>query len=289
MNEGRTEDSTSGASWTDEGTAEAPEPRVEGSVARAFPGLARIAAAAWWRTTGWSIEASVRAGSRLARAAVSGQPPAELFRSTGADLRDYARRLLDLGGVGERTRSDEPEPATRVSAGDPPGSDQTTTALRSRGADLLRRSADVHAEEDVHPAYARILGDLAPDEARILRLLALKGPQPSVDVRAGLPLVGSELIAPGLSMIGAEAGCRNLDQVHAYLNNLYRLGLIWFSREPVKDRLHYQVLEAQPEVTEAMRKAGRTARTVRRSIHLTPFGEDFCATCLPLSGSPRTQ
>ena len=102
-------------------------------------------------------------------------------------------------------------------------------------------------------------------------------------MRAGkaLNVPGTQLVAPGLSMIGAEAGCRYTDRVPAYLNNLYRLGLIWFSREPLEDPLRYQVLEAQPEVLEAMRKPGR-AKTVRRSIHLTPFGEDFCETCLPL-------
>ena len=26
---------------------------------------------------------------------------------------------------------------------------------------------------------------------------------------------------------------------------------------------------------------GRGGKTVRRSIHLTPFGEDFCRVCLP--------
>ena len=31
-----------------------------------------------------------------------------------------------------------------------------------------------------------------------------------------------------------------------------------------------------------MGEAGRTSRTVRRSIHLTPFGSDFCEACLPL-------
>jgi hypothetical protein len=41
------------------------------------------------------------------------------------------------------------------------------------------------------------------------------------------------------------------------------------------------VLEAQPEVLEAMRAAGRGARTVRRQILLTPFGQDFCSVCLP--------
>jgi hypothetical protein len=70
--------------------------------------------------------------------------------------------------------------------------------------------------------------------------------------------------------------------VPAYLDNLNRLGLIWFSRETVRDVNPYQVLEAQPDAVEAMREAGRTARTVRRSIHLTPFGTDFCEVCLPL-------
>ena len=91
----------------------------------------------------------------------------------------------------------------------------------------------------------------------------------------------SELVAPGLSMIGAEAGCRHPERVPAYLNNLYRLGLVWFSREPVKDPLRYQVLEAQPDVIAALRENGR-AHTLRRSIHLTPFGEDFCRRCLPI-------
>jgi hypothetical protein len=53
------------------------------------------------------------------------------------------------------------------------------------------------------------------------------------------------------------------------------------SREPVTDPLRYQVLEAQPEVTQALQRAGR-GRTVRRSIHLTPFGKDFCEAVLPL-------
>jgi hypothetical protein len=83
-------------------------------------------------------------------------------------------------------------------------------------------------------------------------------------------------------MIGEESGCRYRDRVYAYLNNLHRLGLIWFLREPLREASRYQVLEAQPEVVEAMKRGGRTARTVRRSIVLTPFGEDFSATCLPL-------
>lgn len=72
------------------------------------------------------------------------------------------------------------------------------------------------------------------------------------------------------------------DRVPAYLNNLYRLGLIWFSRERLEDPLHYRVLEAQPDVIDAKRRGGR-AKTVRRSILPTPFGEDFCRVCQPLT------
>jgi hypothetical protein len=159
--------------------------------------------------------------------------------------------------------------------------------LRGLGGDLLARSTDVHYEEHAHPAFARILGEMAPDEARILRLLATEGSQPAIDIRSSAPMgLMSELVAQGFTMIGAEAGCRYVDRVPSYLNNLFRLGLIWFSREPVEDHLRYQVLEAQPEVTAALRKAGRgRGKTVRRSIRLTPFGVDFCATCLPLTAA----
>ena len=87
-------------------------------------------------------------------------------------------------------------------------------------------------------------------------------------------------------MIGARAGCRYVDRVPAYLNNLFRLGMIWFSRETLNDPLPYQVLEAQPDVLAAMHSV-RQAKVVRRSIHLTPFGDDFCRVCLtPETGTP---
>ncbi len=238
---------------------------------RAAPGLARIAAAAWWQTAQWTVKASASVTSRAVKAAATGTAPRELFRSTGSDARDAARRALGIVGV----------PVNE------PGRGAKGSPLRERGAELLRRSADVRFEQSEHPAYERILAELAPDEGRILRLLAVDGPQASVDVRTSRPLnIGSELVAPGLTMIGAEAGCRYTKRVPAYLNNLFRLGLIWFSHEPVKSRRAYQVLEAQPDVIEAIRKAG-DARTIRRSVGLTPFGRDFCEVCLAIDPEHR--
>ena len=49
--------------------------------------------------------------------------------------------------------------------------------------------------------------------------------------------------------------------------------------------MEYQVLEAQPDVLEAMHSV-RLAKVVRRSIHLTPFGQDFCVTVLAPDADP---
>lgn len=245
-----------------------------------LPGLARIYSAAWFHTAEWAAEASAKATTRVVRAAISRESPGDVLDDMGDEVRRYARRFLGIvdaeGSYVPDAVSDLVAPRERDSRRD------AAASLRERGAELLRRSADVDDVEDAHPAYGRILTELAPDEGRILRLLAEGGPQASIDVRTvGLVIVGSELVGAGFNMIGAEAGCRHVDRVHAYLNNLFRLGLVWFSREPVSDSMRYQVLEAQPEVLKAMREAGR-AKTVRRSIHLTPFGEDFCDLCLPL-------
>jgi hypothetical protein len=234
------------------------------------PGIARIYAGSWLRTAGWAAETSLKIGSGLARAVAGGQLPTKQLEDAADDVRTAARRFLGIGGDDSGAgRSDN-------------GRSSSEEALREQGAELLRHSADVRFDEDIHPAYERILGDLTPDEARILRLFVARGPRPAVDIRTFGPFgLGSDLVAQGLNMIGAEAGCRYTDRVPQYLNNLNRLGLIWFSRETLDEIQGYQVIEAQPEATEALKKAGRGAQTVRRSIHLTAFGCDFCDSVLP--------
>ncbi len=245
---------------------------------RAAPVLARLAFAAWLRATGWTVQASLAASSRVLRGAANGESPAKIIRDVEGELRDYVRQLLGVESEGDDS-ADRAEPVDAEVVDD---DHLTVEDLRERGRDLLRRSADVYDSDEAHPAYARILHELAPDEARILRLLAREGPQPAVDVRTAGPLAiaRSELVAPGLNMIGPAAGAKHPDRIKPYLDNLYRLGLVWFSREPLSDPLEYQVLEAQPDVTEAMEEAGR-GKTVRRSIHLTEFGQDFCELVLP--------
>lgn len=254
--------------------------------AEALPGVARIAGTAAARSAAWSLGSGLRSARNLARALTDPAAAGELVRDMASDVAEASRAvssvaqaisrgaplskaLLDAGvSLSAVIVPDEPEPVRELS-------------LRERGEELLRRSRDVWSDEEAHPAYARILDDIAPDEARILLLLLQGGPQPSVDVRTGGPVgrMSSTLVAGGMNMIGPRAGVRYLEEVPAYLNNLNRLGLIWFSREQVEDPLEYQVVEAQPDVLAAMH-ATRFPKVVRRSIHLTPFGIDFCRTCL---------
>lgn len=228
----------------------------------AAPGLARIAVGAWLRGASWSIDATRRAGRRLADAAAAGESGAELI----AEARDEAiAGIRQTIGIGEEDR---------------------IRSLRQRGAELFERAARLDSEGDgVHPGFDRIIDQLAPDEARILRLLINDGPQAIVYVNRAAPLgIGAREVARRLSLIGREAGCLHPDHVPAYLDNLVRLGLVAIRRDPVADEQAYQVLEAQPDVVEAMRSVGGTifrARSARRSVHLTDFGQTFCRVCFP--------
>ena len=254
-----------------------------GELAAALPGLTRIAATTWLNASQWGLLAGARLARRLVSALGDPEAAAELAAELGltvATLTDLARAVAS--GVPLRRAVADAVAAEQARAAsvrrDP---DEGRESLREQGAELLARSRDVWHEEAEHPAYARILGELAPDEARVLLLLMRSGPQPSVDVRTGGPVgkVHSQLVAPGLTMIGPRAGCRYVERVPAYLNNLHWLGLVWFSREQLTDPLEYQVLEAQPDVLAAVH-SHRFTKVVRRSIHLTPFGEDFCHAVL---------
>ena len=255
---------------------ERPSRGMPADAIEAAPGLARLTVGAWIKTAEWTVASGARASRRVARAVLSGESVPELID----DARTGLRGLLGVNEIEERIAG--------LLSPSGSGDDGSDAPLRERGAALLRRSSNVEDGAPLHPAYERMLTELAPDEARILKLLASDGPQAAVDIRTWRPLdVGSRSVAQGLSMIGRHAGVQFSDQVPQYLSNLNRLGLTWFSRESVESRAAYQVLEAQPDVLEAMKRAGR-ARVVRRSVHLTPFGSDFCEVALPDDAGPPT-
>jgi hypothetical protein len=271
------------------------EPRQNGHsdaiTAADIPGLAKVVAVSSFRIGAWAAATGFNAGRRAVDVVLHPDHAVELAEDLRVAASAVTRALVG-DQVETRVRhaaTDNPvvrvvaEAVDSVAPHPPPAQTPPENPLYEAGQDLLRRSRDVWSEDRGHPAYARIIGELAPDEARILMLLLRKGPQATVDVRTGgmIGMVSSNLVQANLNMIGVMSGCRYVDRVPSYLHNLERLGLIWFSSETLKDPMEYQVLEAQPDVLEAMGSV-RRAKCVRRSIHLTPFGEDFCRDGLGL-------
>lgn len=267
------------------------EQRQISNEARLIRGVFRatgLAAGTVIRGSQWAANTSYEMTREITTAALEGESSAEIAERTGNALRSIARSALGVteGSVREivsyvPTAQTPPQQAVAM------GSYLRSTSveeLRRRGDALLARSADVYFTEEVHPAYDRILDELAPDEARILRFMARNGPQPLVDVRTNRPLgIGSELVSGDLTSVPEQAGVRYPDRSRPYLINLNRLGLTRNSDDPVV-LSRYMVLEVQPVVEAALREAGRAPKIVRKSLRLTEFGEDFCHTCFTISG-----
>lgn len=232
---------------------------------RAATGVAKVAFTAASGVTLWTLDTALGVTVTVLRGSLAGTPPNEVLAEAETEVRDRLRTALGL-------------PPTAEHHGDP-----GMPTLREQGAELLRLSASTHAAQpDTHPAYPGILAEITPDEARILRFLHVDGPQPSIDVRTGRQRAfGGERLISGLTMLGEHAGLRFPNRVPQYLPNLRRLGLIEFTREPVGNPSRYQLIEAQEQVRDAM-KRGFGTKVSYRSILLTEFGADFVQTCLPV-------
>ena len=156
--------------------------------------------------------------------------------------------------------------------------------LRERGAELIARSQRAQVASQRHPAFARILSELYPDEARMVRFLAVAGTQPAIDIRTKtLFQVGSERLASRINMIAEMSSCQWPEHSEFYLGNLERLGLVTYSPEPVDDFRRYALMEVQPRAMEVFESC-KSAISIYRSILLTQFGREFSAACFDVTG-----
>ncbi len=244
-----------------------------------LPQIARQAAGVWLKAAGWTAGTSLRVGNELRKLAADPNSAQEVIEEVTKEVRDVARDFLGITELDAEVQRMAP----LLSTGLLRAGGSSPEALRAQGEQLLREAADVGFDEGAHPAFARILAELSPDEARILRLLTMEGPQPMVDIRAhNLIGSGSQLIAQSLNMLGPKAGVRRRDRVPVYITNLVRCNLVVVSEDPLESPVQYQVLEAQPDVLSALRDTVR-AKIIRRTLLLTPLGQEFCEVCLPVN------
>ena len=237
--------------------------------------LARLAASMTQQASGNSVESGIRVGTRLAYAATHAGSPAELLTATRAITLDELQRAgIDIGEEQSAWLETHQEEAVDSRP-------LTRDALQERGARLVSQSAEVGRDESVHPAFGSILEQLSTDEARILRVLAVEGPQGVVDIydRQYLP-PKKWRVARNLTMLGRDAGCRTQRRTPTYVRNLRRLGVAEVSEDPVDNLKRYEILEAQSHVEQARTRAKRS-RTAYKRIQLTDLGVELCTLCFP--------
>jgi hypothetical protein len=144
------------------------------------------------------------------------------WRQTEAQLKREIDERLARRGV---TAPVEPEPAVAIPAIQ--AALFTSDELRGYFAELLATAMDPATAERAHPAYADILRQLLPAEARLLSL---------VGRRKGRALIESRTTWTGLKeapttvattqTLAGEAGLPLTAPLPLYFNNLTRLGLV---------------------------------------------------------------
>jgi len=238
---------------------------------------------------------AVGVGRQVFDGARGGRPANELAGIVVRGWYEAAREVIEAGsavGAGDVVRgmtnltrpvTDRlPAPLTRAMLlPTEAGIEDSSRELRRRGKELLHRSTELTSDEE-HPAFANILAQLAPDEARIIRLLAESGPQPMLSVfENNLMTRKSREVLRNVSLIGSEAGVLRSDRTPIYLDNLARLGLVHLRDFRVRDQADYELLYAQPEVKALPTPSSRLTRPrmLHRGAELSQFGRRLWETC----------
>lgn len=162
--------------------------------------------------------------------------------------------------------------------------------LRKMYLNLLAASMDAETAENAHPAFVEVLGQLTPDEARILKLFARQTSFSLIRIRdeeSTAPGVGKDVLRH-FSLLGHDAGCDHLGMVEVYLENLQRLGVIILRMDNrLSDEVHYEKIESHPLVLgirKVIEDQGRMARVERGAGYVTTFGKQLVIACVGDAG-----
>ena len=167
------------------------------------------------------------------------------------------------------------------------GSEETLSDLY---ANLLAASMDKTTAMKAHPAFAEIIKQLTPDEAKLIALFPAEPYMPIIDIKDmtngddGYPVSHTRPLS-NYSRIGEMAGCEHLDLVPAYFNNLIRLGLAeipdgrYYTADGVYDELE------KSEIAQAYKKSientpDHKCEFGRKFLQTTALGKQFANICV---------
>lgn len=156
-------------------------------------------------------------------------------------------------------------------------------------ANLLAASMDRNTASQAHPAFAEIIKQLTPDEAKIVRIFNEAKAIPLVTVRSEYngndpEKKGGYDVLVNQSLLGVEAGCEHIDLVPTYIDNLCRLGLA-----EVPENYYYTtsgIYDAIENVLQGLVQAlshvdpERKGILKRKALIVTTLGKQFARVCV---------
>jgi len=158
--------------------------------------------------------------------------------------------------------------------------------LQRRMDDLLTQAEDQNLDKAKLSLFESILGQLTPDEVRIIGALSDGNGHAMIHVAAGAP-VGPVLRRElaNVSNVGRAAGVMWEDMTSYYIQRLRNLGVCETAPEDSELDIKYEVLQGDKRVRETAKRIdkefGLTARYQRRMLVLSPLGMELWKTCLP--------
>lgn len=165
-------------------------------------------------------------------------------------------------------------------------SDGDTAPLRTAMSELLDRSSEANDAQSREYLFGTIVSQLVPDEARILAALGGGRAFAAVDVVSKqVGRASTRTVLTNASTLGAAAGVSLPHSVGTYLSRLDGYGLLDFGLPDDDLDPQFDTLVDDPAVLAARAgiDAGKqgSAKTVRKSVRLSPLGAEFWAACAP--------
>jgi hypothetical protein len=157
---------------------------------------------------------------------------------------------------------------------------------------LLRRSMDQSPQDSRRSLLELLLGEITPDEARILSALSDGSAYALVHIGvAGLPGSRAERVLSNASSVGRAAGVALPEHTATYVTHLRGLGLVHSDPEDPSLGDEYEILLTDSVVREALLAAGGAgrlgSRVLRRVLRISPLGLELWSGCQP-GASPES-
>ena len=179
----------------------------------------------------------------------------------------------------------EPEPYVAIPAVQQLSYCYDSNELRELYANLLVSSMNSDKKKEVHPAFVDIIKQLAPDEARLLKLISGEiSDFPLIDLQiTNESTHGYFDVIRNFTSIGDEV-CESPSNICAYIENLDRLKLICILEDNhLTNETKYTPLENAPTILSyrSTPLAEGHSYTIHKKLFLiTDFGKAFIKTCV---------